>query len=115
MSHIRRTLASAFVGVMMLVSTAACATESIQQTGLERPTAGPRPTVSQPSPPSAPSAGATSRPKLKGSAASQSCANLTFSADFRRLFPKEAKFAPLKQEKAAGQGYEVTCVISPAD
>ncbi|AMM31496.1 hypothetical protein SA2016_0808 [Sinomonas atrocyanea] len=53
----------------------------------------------------------------KGSPASQNCANLTFSVDFRRLFTKRVEFAPLKEQAVVGHdnapGYEVTCEISP--
>lgn len=111
-----RTVVSVVAGALLAISTAGCGA-SVQPTGLERPTGGASPSASQLSQSRAPAVAATLRPTGKGSAATQSCANLTFAGDFRRLFAQEAKFAPPKEQRVAGhgnaEGYEVTCEISP--
>ena len=111
-------VASAFSAAVLLWAIAGCSNYSIQPAGTQHPPQSFTQTVSS-APPTSPnptlSAAATFHPDPEGSRQDSACASLTFSSDFRRLFRQEAKFASPKRDGQAGQGYRVTCVISPED
>ena len=115
MSHVRQAMSGVLVGVTLIASGAGCAIQPVQLTGSDHPTAASSQSASQPRQSSSPSFAGTDGPTLSGSAENRSCADLTFSSEFRRLFKHEAKFIPPKREKVSGQGDRVLCRISPGD
>jgi hypothetical protein len=99
-----------------VLSAAACSIGPVELAGFDSKAPSPKPTTAAPNTPSgSPSLGTSDGPSLSGPAEKRSCADLTFSSQFRRLFQGGAKFAPPKREKVSGQGYQVACRIGPED